>query len=1108
MRKNGIEVDIQTAGALYASAFNLSDPLYTTRAQLDTQTGKTFERLKNATQSVLKKKEIKSDSPTVSVAAKIADLLAPRVGSNPTVQKQMEDRLFKWAKNQLKLRNIPLGQKTGFDAVKQALELELRQPLNAPAPVGHIGMLESAHALQNELKQVFGDLAQIAGTPYQQQGIVDAANVLASLPYSLMLSHSETQKVIKETMGKAGFTKQLNTKNGPKEVLDWHKIIKHKPDFRATIDEVFGQNGVGYSPQQVLRIQDAVAQEYEDLLKAKMTDALAQRNKQAVTPAEKTTKTATDRLYDVYNLGVFQSLQREALANVLGVNEIDAQAMKEIEDILRISKMAFDMEMSMWSPSFLRGLRRGIDRKLLKLEERTNLSLKAIRTISYLEQLNAGWIISNFQNAAQNLGSAMFEGMTTLLENPLQAKEAIEVFGNVFLDVTTGGVREGVEVSNVFEAQGSVEDVFTISSAKTTKDWMMAIASQYTRTVLSATDSAAKASLIHMKLVNTAANMLIRANTVNGQAKITQGEAAMIINELFHGNTQAIANHAKFLADTLKASGEHGNKFTKRRMAEEIALANLLAGGNVFQDAIDQLISDNKLPIGTALNGLNEKSLRALRLAANRSAARGLGHESDFAIMRATLDRMNLGVANLVTNARRAKHRTANEKLGDIRKAELGKITWAKFFRFRGGMLRWTVLTAMRSHFLPLLAEVAYRGGITGLHLINPNYFSGNGGIHELRFKNLRLDLNDEKQQEEALTRYLSMRTRLAREFVGSTMAYGIGYKLILPAMLNMFIGTLGGDKDDPEKLKAAYAALAEWIAADPARKRWFVMGLPLAVYNYAESLLVGGYGKFKADEPENIVLPGVEQFIDPMYLAKLFDVQWSQGTIPKLMDDLQKVGNKHMDEQGEGYAKIFGEQLGNFVNLGGATKMVQTNSNAIKAIKGIAAKASGESEQGTRTSKTPYQRDSSGGGWVDHAVGSMFGKDLYNQFIGNDTRPGPVSDKVIADYERTGNMSFLPPLPASDFEFTEDGTKYTFRFTPELAEEFKNMMNDAYMEMTKKYIDTKGESWDRRTDESKLKYLKEMYTEVRENVKEKWRQKYKEYGPKAKDYWKVKPSE
>lgn len=89
-----------------------------------------------------------------------------------------------------------------------------------------------------------------------------------------MLSHAEVRKVIYDVLKEAGLTKEVNTKTGPKTVIDWKKVYADETGTNALIRQVFENklkdDGTRlYTDSDIDRIVEVIGKEAEDTLRAK-----------------------------------------------------------------------------------------------------------------------------------------------------------------------------------------------------------------------------------------------------------------------------------------------------------------------------------------------------------------------------------------------------------------------------------------------------------------------------------------------------------------------------------------------------------------------------------------------------------------------------------------------------------------------------------------------------------------------------------------------------------------------------------------------------------------------------------------------------------------------
>lgn len=889
LRKAKLEVDIQTVSHLYEEVFDLNDETFSSADEVNEARGQTFRRIANKREALVRQNQIGKDSPVVAAAAQLANMINGDLSSAPTIQKIMQDRLVKASKRIMQLEGKTLQGKTTEEILREVLSLENKNPYYV------LGAMENAETLFKELQSEFSDLASIAGDHFQEQEIIEYAEVLEESAYGLLLSTPEMQMIIRDTLKEAGFAKEIKTKDGVRTVVDWKKVTTADIDFRETIKNVFSKKG--FSAKEVNRIATDLEGEFSELQQAKISQALFTANKKAANNVKDyRQQSEMNKLLELYQLGIFNSSSQQALMKVLGVTEASQKQIAVIQTLMKQYNAAIKQPMSKWSPTYIKTLQREIENIIEQIEEH-DARLKALRIWGFVSQLNGTAILANLQNITENTTSGLVEYMITLARNPKQAIESAKVFWNVFTDIIGGGVREGTELSNAFNTSGNFEDRFNFETAKTPKQKMVAAVSTISRTLLSSFDNAYKASISHLLTINTMRKVL-------NQQGLSNHDSATVVNEIYFGNRTQIEDMSKMLAENLVGAGVKNVGDKWKRIAGEISMANLLSDGQFFNDTINRLEKSGAIQTGNKIE-LNEKLIKAIRVSAEATASKGLGHEADAWALQ-LMDKINAGLNEKITEARKN-----NDKDALIR-AEIGRNAYGMINRFRSGALRWMWLSFQKASGIALIQTL-----ITDVALNKGKY---------LNFDNLRLTSENENEIVEDLSKYLALRQRLVRETLVPFLSYTVGYGAILPMLL-----ALRGEDDDEE----GYGALAAWIESDPARKRWFQKGLPLAVFNYLDKQTKNVYGVVSVRE--DVKKPSWSDVIDPEIAVNALVNTFNQATVARLAEDTKRELNK---TEGN-YLVPAGKFVGNFLNLGGLLKNYQLNADAIKVIQGKATKLS-----------------------------------------------------------------------------------------------------------------------------------------------------------------------
>ena len=1057
LREIGVETDLQTTAHIYSYKFDLTDPLYTTQKRLDALSGATQNRILKKTHTLLKKKELGRDAISIDVAVQLAKMIAPDVGSDPTVQRLIRDRMLKYAKKVAEIKNAPIAGKTSDQILLEALTVDNNQPL--ASPFGPLGYLQTGADAFAELQQEFADLAANAGSPFQAAQIQDFAARLSAAQYSLMVSHAETQKIIYDVLKDAGLTKEITTKTGPKTVIDWKKVYADNRGSAVLFREIFEKRLTPtgtrlYTDVDIDRIVTALSQEADATLRQKRQSALDAANDRAEKQKPNKRVTDLDRLLDLYDLGIFGQARQSALLKVLGVSASTQKNIDKVESLMRITHGAMKTPITKWSRTFIKTLDREIEREIELMEEGTSAKLKFIRNLLFIFQLNSAIILQNIQNILENIISAIIELGVTALTDRAAAMDTIQIFMNVWADTALGGVREGDDLQNAFSNSAGLSERFSIQNATSMTDKIWTALSATSNILLGSFDNAFKSSLIHMAVISNTKKMLVK----NG---FTKGEANIMVNQALHGNGPEIASAAKQLTGDLKRAGMRVTKATENRIAAELSYSNL-ANPQFFKTLVDDAILQGTVrPVMSSFEGLNEPLMRATIAASASSAGKGLGHEADNLLLQ-PLTYVNKLAAEQVKEGRK------KEGTGAIVNAEIMRAGLTALTRFRGGSLRWMALGLQKASGLSFVQTAIEESVRTKWGKALKGDFKNASGWFDLSFDNVDTDSGDVELMTKSLARYQSLRRRLARETAIPILSYTIGYQVLLPYLLEKF--TEEADVDDDDKEAEAYAKLGKWIQDDPARKRWFQKVLPLAVYNYLVFQTKTVFGKTSVrSEPR---APEMMDAFDRKMFFGMLTTGYSPPSFTLFEDKLQNELNK---DNPEGADIVLADYIGNLLNFGALLKNYELNSNAIKALRGESTRLSDEQKRNVKPED-----------WKDAFVKSQVDLKNYEKWSGNDrgeiSNIGPL---ILAEYERTGNAKFLPPMVEASI--TYGGIKYPFEDTFEKKEYIKFVED-----FRRIFIDTQLNNyppgyWDKMPEDTKIAILEAFYEGARELADAEW---------------------
>lgn len=876
LRAAGVEVDIQTLSNIYEDTFDLSDPIFSSQEEIDEARDQAFNDLLEAEAEEIKYLQIGKDKPSVAVADKFIKALKIIEERIPSVQRLMQDRLAKAAKRATGLKSEKADKKTSEQILREVLQIE------KPNDFSGLGRMENAETLWQEFKKEFIAMAkELEGKDdvYSAQKLLEYAEVLEDATYKFFMSAPEVQQVIGDTLKESGFSKTINTKSGSRSVVDWAKLISAGGfDFTKAVKDVFGKKG--FSESDTDRIANQLLSDYNAMRAAKIKVALDTKNKDT---KRQTPKSAINRLNTLYNLGIFNNANKNALFKLLGVSNVTQARINRLNNLMKIYNQSVQHPVTKWTTSYIRTIQREIENIIEQSEESREGLVKLVRQWGFFSQWNNSFLLSNPQNIAENTTSGIMQFLMTSLTSPKAAFEAAKVVGNVWSDVAQGGVREGHELYNTFNSSGNLEDRYNVETAKTTGDKIKAYAALLPRVALSAMDNSIKAGLVHEMGVGTLKKVLMRQG-------LTASEANTIINDGFYGNKAEIEAVAKQLENNLVAMGVNTARGKWKRLASEMAWANMLTDGQFFHETLDKLKQQGQ--VRQSVNPtINEPLLKAIRGAAETAASKGLGHQGDSMIVQ-FMDAFSQYFSGKVTEAR--------QRGSGLAWAEIQRNVFANVNRYRPGSLRWWWLSFEKSSGLALL-QTLITDVLLGKRILGGNYFS---------FKTLDVsDTND--NLEEDLAKYLSLRQRLVRETVGPVFAYTVG-NIVLSSVLSSF-----GGADDKERV----FEFAKWMYEDDARKRWLQKLLPPQTYNYLTSIAWRDqFGNVKTKKIEDIKDPkDLRNLIDAENVLRNFANNFSEANVNRLFRGLQKSLG-----QGDTGGVEVGQFIGNFLNLGGALRSGQ----------------------------------------------------------------------------------------------------------------------------------------------------------------------------------------
>lgn len=897
LRKDGYELDSQTVGELYRDLFSGQD-VYSKDEEIDAFSNKPYIDLFKAEAEANKVKEIGRNSPVVAAVSSLMNGVKLMAETVPSLQKVFEERLLKAAKRVTGYKSERSdASKTSEQILTEVLAIERYNDFGrTPEAQGAFSAMNNAELLWREFKREFQEVADelyAKGDVFNGDKIMEYASILENASYQLMMSAPEIQKVIGDTLKEAGYKKEVKGTTGTREIIDWNKVFADSDfNFRDTFKNVFRPKG--FTEAELNRIADELEGEYDKLREAKMAAALEQRNKTRKTNPP---KTALQRLNQLYQYGIFNSSQQQAMFKVLGVQPTTAAQISQLNQLMALNNRLLNDPIAKWSDTYIKTIRREIENIIERSEENRDLMLKMIRGFSFFNQINNAMLLSNAQNVTENTLSGLFQYLVTnVFTQPREAVKTFRIAFNTWVDIAKGGAREGSEKSDSFNNSGGTEEGFNFETAKTGGQKVMAAMTLVPRVMLSAMDNAIKAGLIHQISID----MLKKELKNQG---LDKDEIELVIAEIFYGNRQQLEEIAKIMQQNLEDSGVNAAKGKWKRMAAQLAWANMVSDGNFFTTAINNLKNSGRLSKDVELN---EELLKAIKDAAEEAAAKGLGHQSDSWVMKAFTDYIPSMFSRSIQEAR--------SKGRGLARAELARSAFAQANKFRFGALRWTWLTLEKTTGLALmqtlLTDVLY------------NKIKKSMGKEYRPWLYTQIDSaidyddkNQVKNLQENLAWYASLKQRLIRESIGPIMGY---------ISVQMISAVFSGGGDDEDK-KQALIDLAVSMQEDRMKKRWFQKALPPRAFAYLSTLAWTERGEIKTKDIDEVELPDaispIQAFlgINELYPSVINNLNEStaakiyQGLTQNNEDGWAKVGDGLINSVITSPLKVLDVQMGPF---------------------------------------------------------------------------------------------------------------------------------------------------------------------------------------------------
>lgn len=804
IRKMGAEVDIQTISYIYQDVFDTNDKeQFSSRDEVEEARSQTLRDLA-ARKVRLGVQQISRDNPSVSVSKSITDLLQDLGKKTPSLQKELEQGLRKAAMRLISNNKEEFPAKPKEDeSIESILDRLLRFEKRQDVDFAEVQQkIETAKELWEQFKSDMNEFADKMQDSPDGEKIRQYADILSESSYDLFMSQPEIRKVINEVLKRAGYTKTVtNNETGEsKEVTDWNKVISSSVDYRKTLETVLSE--AGFTPSQIEAITPTLAREFQALKDAKIKKKLEPKlgKSSSTDPISD-----LDRLVGLNNMGIFENANKKELYKLLGVSELDQTSIQAIQNIANILQNLNPLYKN--SRTAEETFKRVIEIELLKIQDK-GLQLKIASFFAGLQQWGNGLLISTLGNTTENATSGIFQVLMTASTNPKTALRYLDGALKVAMDIAQGGVREGTNFSDAFAAGMNFGDTYNLETAKTLKEKILALAGILTRTTMEAVDSSAKNIMTNSLLVSVLEKMYMDQG-------VSKTDAQKVINNVMYGNTAELEKIADEIVTAMEAAGVGitFDKIKRDRIVNELARANILTHGTFYQRTIEDLIARRELDPKVRDVVINQKMFDAVLHAADATAGKGLGHQSDNKLFRSWFDQMAIERQHKMREARKS----GNKK--EIANALWGATGNYSLSKFVGGAARWSWLSFQKLSGIALLQTV-----ITDI-VLSPD-------VREKRDLKLigsylsfdkitkdydNLDENGDYKNKEMkspfqveLERYLALRERLKREIIGPMVGYTIGMAAI--QVIAKTLGLMHGYDDDDKTRAQKDVKFAKWL--------------------------------------------------------------------------------------------------------------------------------------------------------------------------------------------------------------------------------------------------------------------------------------------------------
>ncbi|HEY6437872.1 MAG TPA: hypothetical protein VIY47_14875, partial [Ignavibacteriaceae bacterium] len=282
-----------------------------------------------------------------------------------------------------------------------------------------------------------------------------------------------TTDLVKEALISKGFGKEITVKGEKKTILDWKKL-GGKAGLESTIKENVeaALKDKGVTEAEIAGMKDALVSEYIDLRDSiiqKAQNELAKRNKETVTPEQ---KSAAKKLAELYTYGLFEAKTDQfetTLNKALGakVSEKGFDEAKQIAKALETIYTTTFKGVTLSDVSAKAAIEKLEDRLRVLLfreaKQQGNFALKAANLVRNYFEIQQTMILNNMKQAIENPFSGLQQNIIDKISEsknttPEMATQRRKLMKDVYADMTLkGGIGYG-KVESQFVNRQHIDD--------------------------------------------------------------------------------------------------------------------------------------------------------------------------------------------------------------------------------------------------------------------------------------------------------------------------------------------------------------------------------------------------------------------------------------------------------------------------------------------------------------------------------------------------------------------------------------------------------------------------------------------------------------------------